>query len=249
MADKVKVNVGDVVKVTMSNSDMQDKNGYRGELDKGMVTTIRTLYPDNSYLVANDREEEFNLGTEEGAPFWMKKSFFEVLEETPFEDENLEIGQVWAYLNDKDKAFTKGKLYEVVPATCSCCTYGIVADAGGRPCTPRDSLTGFALVTDAPVAEVEDLPPVLTAVSPLTFDNMSDDERGMLLLDQHEGKTMQYFHTFAEGWLDMDSEEFDGGTAYRTKPQALIDAEDAFKTATARTETLKGELEALAATL
>lgn len=237
MADMVKK--GDVVKVTATREFMKNTHNYNGSKDAGDVGVVTGMYP------WGDFDEEFNLDDEQGAPFWMKPDFVEVL--TPDDADTMRMGQVWVALEDTPD-FTKGKKYPVVPAKCGCCSVGLEADIVDDVLTPADNLGTFALLKDSPEPALA----VATAIDRTEFGMMDDESKGLLLLDAFEGKDIQVFNPIDEVWTD-GGDFFDGSFSpvgiYRTKPQELIDAEKALEESTKRTESLKATLRELEDTL
>lgn len=213
MADKV--NVGDVVRLDKVNWS------YDGKFKEGDVAVVRDYY--NA-----ENKDWVNLGDEIGAPHYIRIDGLSVLTGVDFEDlDDVREGDtLLATTQNKglDTYITAGDEYVAEALPCGCC-YSFRDDCGDLV-DPSDDVYYFVNVSAElrSTAEVEVEAPALEAYSPLTWNEMSDAAKGLLLLAAHEGATIQYYSPLSKMWFD-DEDWGDGSFAYRVKPEALVEAE------------------------
>lgn len=237
------VKVGDYVTITKETPEIKADNNYKGSLRKNMITTASVVDPfDTRCHIKTHFDGELGAS-------WIGKDHFERLEPMTFEE--FELGNYSHLLCVKSDTrwFTEGKYYPIDDDLT-------VADNDDDDWNEGDNISSGlkfvgvtqeqynathgipepALVVETPMPMAEVIPfptPIRTA-----FKDMSDAERGALLLAHHEGKEIQCWQTgngngAINTWWTVPSHRvnFEGHAAYRVKPQALIDAENALSAA------------------
>ncbi len=108
----------------------------------------------------------------------------------------LEVGQTYICVHTEYTYWTVGKEYTVV-------TKGKLPENNG----------------DGQLSSVSTF--VLKEPSPKTFGEMTDEEKGALLLAYHEGKTVEYYSPHHRAWV-IDMPHWSIRTAYRVKPKPVV---------------------------
>lgn len=219
------VEKGDFISITPESKDLRTRFGYVGKMKPNMIAKVGRVAVTNH----NFRVE----GEEDGMGTWLNPRHVDVLEPTTLQHISDETHSHVLAVEDGDD-ITAGKMYKLERDFCD--DLGFYDDDGDFrdgwhikliPVTQEqyDATHGIvapAPVVEAPTAEVIPFPtPIRTK-----FSDMSDAERGALLLAHHEGKTIQYFEQgFLQKWAEGEVITWNPRAIYRVKPQALIDAE------------------------
>ena len=235
MAMETRIEVGMLVRVDETADEMWRRNSYRGKWNKGDVAEVTNIHRWG---------KAFNLGDEDGPPHYIKPESVTVLEGQNMNggcemDDVVTIGEKWV-ATESNSMFTKGEVYTAVAPECSCCAWAFrntfgdirtyrdedfptmakVADAPEADAI-TDTIFDDGAVPESPVAEVIELPK--RALTP--FGELSDEDKGALLLAHYNGDALQYW--VDDEWVNLDWEPmWLNDSIYRVKPQALIELEN-----------------------
>lgn len=207
------------VQITKTKSEMNSDNHYKGIHDKGDVVMVGRTFG-HAWKAHDDI----------GDMSWLRDTFATPLEGDYFEELEVDDGDtvVCVELNEKDEdEFTLGKQY-TVHYNWSEGSMVILDDNG---CESSDTWSLFAKVED--LSEPSPAPALVEAVVAVEpprpefpeWKDLTDLEKGELLLSHHEGKTIQVFMKYGE-WEDHPTPHWQDEVQYRVKPEKLIKIEE-----------------------
>lgn len=254
------VKVGDVVKLN------DTEWSYEGKHTAGHVGVVTAIHPMPDPF---DNGQWVNIDGEVGAPFWNPVRNMSMLGDTGaiLEDLDVQEGDVLVATvenEDESNELEVGKTYTAHANDCGCCFHAVDDDGNAfyhydddywflnlsalkreYQTVPELSAEPLPFPVFLDEAEVVELP---APVYP-EYDDMDDAAKGALLLAAHEGKTIQFLSKMDGGWIDDGSFDPAENFAYRVKPQALIDAENAVTAAYDNVVSLRDAMDQMQARL
>ncbi|CAH9012351.1 putative coil containing protein [Vibrio phage 464E53-1] len=241
------VKKGDVVKLN------ERYWSYQGKHTAGHIGVVTAIH---GSLDPRGGHQWVNVDDEEGAPFWIPVTTMSMVESNPMLLEDIadagdsRNGDVLVAHRDNDdeaNSLEAGDLYTLSLDDCGCCGHAVSEDGDNYyPSTDDYWFINLSALkrkyqSDAvePSAEVIPYPTAIfldEAVEPAPdhpkYEDMDNAAKGAILLAAHEGKMIQFMSNMGNVWVDDTSFDPSENFAYRVKPQALIDAEEALNAAT-----------------
>jgi hypothetical protein len=191
-----KYKVGQIVRITETNECMSDKFAYSGSYDLGDLVVV-----EDSSLIA------FKGGEDCLRP-WINSNH---AEPTGFSVGDVVVakeGTPYWYITDGWEGVIKDVSHE----------YIMVRDLDDDLIYPGDPEYFYKK------EKVEPTPKTPTSTLLKTFGELSDEEKGALLLAAHEGKPLQYY--YIDKWFDIDAPYFDNDLLCRITPNKVLEARE-----------------------
>lgn len=236
--------VGDVVIINATKEEMRERNNYRGDFDFGTVTTISEMHhlvPFSPETTPDTRGQmHFKLTDNSESCSWLQANFVTKLEGVAFTELNLEDGdQVMAL--DESLDITPLHAYNIHFGGWDGEDLGFEDDDEDfrtEPCGLWINLTKVK----ASFLEPVDPKPVH-----VKFSELSDEDKGELLLSKHEGKTIQIRFDTGFGEMQWVTQEgvanlWNPEYIHRVAPSEVLTLEADVKEAEARLSEMQTRL-------
>lgn len=200
------IETGAYVVINATKEEMRDRNSYRGDFDQGTVAKVEHLRKEGFSNC------QFQLEGNTGRGLWLHESFVTILEGEYFEHLDNDEGDVVLALQDGCD-ITKGERYEIFYNEDEG-ELGFMDDDDDF----REGASGLWInVTKAAAS-------VMAKPAPKKFGELTDSEKGELLLSKHEGSSIQRVN-WANDWVTIDEPAFADDVAYRVTPSKIADLE------------------------
>lgn len=201
------IETGAYVVINATKDEMRNHNSYRGDMGQGTVAKVSRMY--GTFTSGNCH---FQLEGNTGSGLWLHESFVTILEGSLFEHLDNDEGDVVLALQEGCD-ITKGERYEIFYNEDEG-ELGFMDDDDDF----REDAGGLWINVTKAAASVMGKP------APKKFGELTDSEKGELLLSKHEGSSIQRVN-WANNWVTIAEPSFSDDSAYRVTPSKIADLE------------------------